>query len=81
MNILEVKEGDTVVVSTAAGATGLLLCHLLKKRKANIVAITSPSKFPYLTEYTDKIIDYQDRNKLREYLKKIKFGKYFDNVG
>lgn len=81
MNILEVKEGDTVVVSTAAGATGLLMCHLLKKRKANIVAITSPSKFPHLTEYTDKIIDYQDRNKLREYLKKIKFGKYFDNVG
>ncbi len=57
------------------------MCHLLKKRKANIVAITSPSKFPHLTEYTDKIIDYQDRNKLREYLKKIKFGKYFDNVG
>lgn len=69
------------MVSTAAGATGLLLCHLLKKKKSKIVAICSSSKSKYLKNYTENIFDYKDRPQLKSNLKKISFGKYFDNVG
>jgi NADPH-dependent curcumin reductase CurA len=58
--ILEVTKGETVVVSTAAGATGLLICHLLKKKGAKIVAICSSHKKDSLKNYTDHCIDYRD---------------------
>ena len=79
--ILCPKEGENIVVSTAAGATGLLLCHLLKKKKANIIAISSKNKHEYLKAYTTNLIEYSDRKKMIHELSKIKFTKYFDNVG
>jgi NADPH-dependent curcumin reductase CurA len=38
------KPTDTVVVSTAAGATGLLVCHLLLKTGIKVIALTSQKK-------------------------------------
>lgn len=81
LDILQPKKGETVVVSTAAGATGLLLCHLLKKRESKIVAMSSKEKQKYLTHFTDKFIDYRDVGKMKEELQGLKFWKYFDNVG
>lgn len=43
--IMGPKEGDTVVVSTASGATGILLCQLLHKKGAKVLALTSAHKF------------------------------------
>lgn len=81
LEILDAKKGEKVVVSTAAGATGLLLCHLLKKRGVEIVAVSSGEKQSYLQEYTNTFIDYRDRSALTKGLKAAKFSKYFDNVG
>ena len=69
------------MVSTAAGATGLLLCHLLSKRGVEIVAVSSGEKQSYLKEYTSSFIDYRDRSALAKGLKAARFSKYFDNVG
>lgn len=79
--ILEVQVGETVVVSTAAGATGLLLCHLLKRKGAKILALCSSSKKKYLEAFTDEIVDYRDRGILEGKLKSTRYSKYFDNVG
>ena len=79
--IMSPKKGETVVVSTASGATGLLLCHLLKKQGIGILAICSQKKRSYVEPYTSEIVDYRDREVLRSYLSKRKFHKYFDNVG
>ena len=70
-----------MVVSTAAGATGLLLCHLLKKKEAKIIAISSKSKHEYLTQFTNVLVDYRDLKNMIKILKKTPFRKYFDNVG
>lgn len=35
------EKADTIVVSTAAGATGLLVCYLLLKNNYNVIALTS----------------------------------------
>lgn len=42
--IMKPKEGDTIVVSTASGATGLLLCQLLKHKKFKVIGLTSVHK-------------------------------------
>ena len=78
---MEVQSGENVVVSIAAGATGLLLCHLLKKKGANIVALTSPQKTHLMKPFTTQVLDYRDRSNLETELKKVKFSKYFDGVG
>lgn len=52
-------------MSTAAGATGLLLCHLLQQRHANVIALTSLSKNHVLKEYTNTLLDYRDLEKLK----------------
>lgn len=71
LKILDAKKGEKVVVSTAAGATGLLLCHLLRKRGVDIVAISSGEKQSYLKEYTNSFIDYRDRSALSKGLKAV----------
>lgn len=58
------KEGDTVVVSTASGATGLLLCQLLKQKKINTIALTSSTKLATIKPYSTLAIDYKDTAQL-----------------
>ena len=58
------QEGENVVVSTAAGATGLLLCHLLKQKRANVIALTSPQKAHLLQPFTRHVLDYRDQSAL-----------------
>ncbi len=40
VDICSPKEGETVVVSTAAGATGLLACQIAKLKKCRVIGIT-----------------------------------------
>jgi NADPH-dependent curcumin reductase CurA len=70
-----------VLVSTSSGATGLLLLHLLRSCKANIIALASPHKQKHILPFTNCILDYKDKEKLSLQLKQLKFNKYFDNVG
>jgi NADPH-dependent curcumin reductase CurA len=53
-----------VVVSTASGATGLLLCQLLKMKKCKVIGLTSAHKFETILKYVDVAVDYKDNEKL-----------------
>lgn len=75
------KEGDTVVVSTAAGATGLLALQLLKYRKVKAIGLTSEIKREYIEKYCVKTVNYKEKEALEAVLKENKFKYYFDNVG
>lgn len=59
--IMQPKQTDTVVVSTASGATGILLCQLLKKKGVRVVGLTSAHKIEQLKPYTDVTINYQNQ--------------------
>ena len=72
---------DTVVVSTAAGATGLLVLQILRHRGINAVGLTSSNKLQYVRDLCGKAVDYKDHKALVAALKTTKFKYYFDNVG
>jgi NADPH-dependent curcumin reductase CurA len=76
-----IKAGDTVVVSTAAGATGLLVLQLLKYRGINAIGLTSEIKKTVIEKHCTKAVDYKDQEVLEACLKQNKFKYYFDNVG
>lgn len=44
----DMTKDDTVVVSTAAGATGLLVLHVLKHRGIKAIGLTSENKLKYV---------------------------------
>ncbi|MEM7218257.1 MAG: NADP-dependent oxidoreductase [Pseudomonadota bacterium] len=82
----EVKEGDTVLVSAAAGAVGSMACQLAKVKGAKVIGIAGgPAKTAYLTETVGchGAIDYKADNvadDLRE-LAPDGVDLFFDNVG
>lgn len=49
--IMKPQEGERVVVSTASGATGLLLCQLLKKKRVKVIGLTSINKIKAVAPY------------------------------
>lgn len=60
LEILSPSKGETVIVSTAAGATGLIMCLLLRERGCRVIGLTSEHKVPFLTTYVDKAVNYQN---------------------
>ena len=66
--LTEKSDQGTVIVSTAAGATGLLLIHLfLSHTKVKVIALTSPKKIEPLRKIFPKIykiVNYQDKEEL-----------------
>ena len=82
----EAKEGDTVVVSGAAGAVGMVVGQLAKIRGCRVVGIAGGAeKCRYLVDELgfDAAIDYKHedvRKALREHCPKG-IDVYFDNVG
>jgi len=86
LDICQPKEGETVVVSGAAGAVGALVCQIAKIKGCRVIGIAGgPDKCRYLTEELgiDAAIDYknEDVNKaLRDHCPKG-IDVYFDNVG
>ncbi len=80
------KEGDTVVVSGAAGATGSIAGQIAKIKGARVVGIAGgPDKCNWLTSKAnfDAAIDYKNEN-VEEKLKELcpnGVNVYFDNVG
>lgn len=87
LNIGEVKKGDFVVVSGAAGATGSVVCQIAKIKGATVLGIAgSAEKCRWLTDElgVDKALNYKDKDffkQFREATKPKLIDVYFDNVG
>jgi hypothetical protein len=79
--------GETVVVSGAAGAVGMVVCQLARLRGCRVVAIAgSDEKNGYLTGelQVDAAVNYKASGDLREALRSAcpaGVDVYFDNVG
>jgi hypothetical protein len=79
--------GETVVVSGAAGAVGMVVCQLAKLKGCRVVGIAgSDEKNTYLTGElgVDATINYKTSSNLRQSLRDACPGGvdvYFDNVG
>ncbi len=85
VDIGEVRDGDTVFVSGAAGAVGSIAAQLAKLRGARVVGSAgSPEKVAWLRELgVDGVFDYRATSK-REALREHApdgIDVYFDNVG
>jgi NADPH-dependent curcumin reductase CurA len=81
-----VKEGDTVVVSGAAGAVGTVAGQLAKIQNCRVIGIAGgPEKCRWLTEELgfDVAIDYKNSDVRKELKAAAPDGidVYFDNVG
>lgn len=87
IKIGEVKQGDMVVVSGAAGATGSVVGQICKIKGATVVGIAgSDEKCRWLTEELgfDKALNYKSTNFAKEFREATKprlIDVYFDNVG
>ena len=82
----EVSEGDTVVVSGAAGAVGSVVVQLAKARGAKVIGIAGGAeKCAYLTDKlgADAAVDYKNSDVAEQLAKAAPDGVdvFFDNVG
>ena len=82
----QIKEGETVVVSAAAGAVGSVVGQIAKIKGCKVIGIAGgENKCKYVAEELnfDHCLDYKSDNFFRELKDKCKGGVdvYFDNVG
>ncbi|MGC6422284.1 MAG: NADP-dependent oxidoreductase [Flavobacteriaceae bacterium] len=82
----QIKEGDTVLVSGAAGAVGSVVGQIAKIKGCTVIGIAGgPKKCAYLTQELgfDGAIDYKNENLKSSIKKRCPKGidVYFDNVG
>lgn len=86
LEVGELKEGDSVLVSGAAGAVGSIVGQIAKIKNCKVIGLAGGAdKCKYLIEELgfDGAIDYKNDNvatKLKEYFPKG-IDVYFDNVG
>ena len=86
LDVGELKDGDTVLVSGAAGAVGSVVGQIAKIKNCTVIGIAGGAeKCKYLVEELgfDGAIDYKNDDikvKLKEYFPKG-IDVYFDNVG
>jgi len=86
LEVGELKEGDTVLVSGAAGAVGSVVGQIAKIKNCKVIGLAGGAdKCKYLINELgfDGAIDYKNDNiadKLKEYFPKG-IDVYFDNVG
>jgi NADPH-dependent curcumin reductase CurA len=87
LDIGQPKEGNTVLVSTAAGAVGSLVCQIAKIKGCRVVGSTgSDEKVAWLREEAriDAAINYKTTENLWDEVRKHcpeGIDVYFDNVG
>ncbi len=86
LDVGEPKEGDTVVVSTAAGAVGSIVCQIAKLKGCRVVGLAgSDEKCSWVTNElgADVCINYKTANIAAELRAACpdKVDVYFDNVG
>ncbi|PVG04201.1 alcohol dehydrogenase [Serendipita vermifera] len=84
-DVAQLKEGETLVVSGAAGATGSVVCQLGKLLGAKVVAIAgSEDKCQWLENDlgVDKALNYKSPTFVEDFKKAVGYlDVYFDNVG
>lgn len=85
VDVLEVKGGETVLVSAAAGATGSVVCQIARNIGCRVIGIAgSDEKCAWLTHDLgiDAAINYKTQDVAAE-LAKVEGGidVYFENVG
>jgi NADPH-dependent curcumin reductase CurA len=85
VDVLELKEGETVLVSAAAGATGSVACQIARNMGCRVIGMAgSDDKCAWLTETLgiDMAINYKTQDVAAE-LAKVEGGinVYFENVG
>jgi NADPH-dependent curcumin reductase len=90
MQIINIKEGETLVVSAASGAVGSVVGQLAKARGAHVVGIAGGAeKCAYVKDELgfDACIDYKMHNDVASLLKALRVAApkgvdgYFENVG
>ncbi len=87
MDIGKPREGETVVVSGAAGAVGMTVCQIAKIKGCRVVGIAgSDKKNEYLEHelWVDRTINYRTAVDMKQALKDAcpnGVDIYFDNVG
>jgi hypothetical protein len=86
LEVGQAKAGDTVVVSGAAGATGMVAGQIAKIKGCHVVGIAGgPEKCDYIVKDLgfDAAVDYKSENVLEALRKHCPQGVnvYFDNVG
>ena len=80
------KPGETVVISSAAGAVGSIACQVARNLGARVIGIAGgPEKCNWLkqTLHVDGVIDYKNERVARQLDREAPDGidMYFDNVG
>jgi NADPH-dependent curcumin reductase CurA len=85
IDVLELKAGETVLVSAAAGATGSVACQIARNMGCRVIGIAgSDDKCDWLTDTLgiDQAINYKTQDVAAE-LAKLEGGinVYFENVG
>lgn len=85
IDVAQVKAGDSVVVSGAAGATGSVVCQIAKLKGARVLGIAgSDEKVQWLKELgCDDAVNYKDPDFKQQFRTKTKgfIDVFFDNVG
>ncbi|KAL7420909.1 hypothetical protein Q5752_004863 [Cryptotrichosporon argae] len=83
MDIGKPKDGETVVVSGAAGSVGLIVTQLAAAQKCRVVAIAgSADKLAHLKELgADVVLNYKDEAFKRQLHDVGGIDVFFDNVG
>ena len=86
LDVGQLKDGETVVVSGAAGAVGAVVGQIAKSRGCRVIGIAGGAdKCRYLTEELgfDAAIDYKNENVAKALAQHCPQGMdvYFDNVG
>jgi len=86
LRIAQLKDGDTVFVSGAAGAVGSLVCQIAKAKGHTVIGSAGGAeKIAFLKEIgVDHAIDYKAENNLSRALHRTApdgIDVYFDNVG
>jgi NADPH-dependent curcumin reductase CurA len=86
LKVAELKDGDVVFVSGAAGAVGSLVCQIAKAKGHKVIGSAGgPDKIAYLKELgVDHAIDYKAEKDLTAALAAAApegIDVYFDNVG
>lgn len=86
LKIAELKEGDVVFVSAAAGAVGSVVCQIAKLKGCTVIGSAGgEAKCAFLKEIgVDEVIDYKKETDLTPALLRAApkgIDVYFDNVG
>lgn len=85
LEVGQIKPGETLVVSGAAGATGSIVCQIGKKKGAKVFAIAgSKEKCEWLEKDigVDKALNYKSPTFHDDFKKAVGYTDvYFDNVG